>query len=76
MGMKWIRFELSPEIDLNEARKWCKENCEGRYKISNPEKGYGFTSSIIFSEAIQQRGPGAAKFNKEIDAMAFKLRWI
>lgn len=63
--MKGTRFELSSDFNLRELRAWCAENCDGHYKISNPASG--FKTPL---------GRGAARFDQETDAMAFKLRWL
>lgn len=68
-----IRFEVPPELDLRELRVWCAENCIGNYKVSNPANGYGIKNHPTVSN---RRTLGTVRFTQDVDAMAFKLRWI
>lgn len=56
----WNTIEVN-STDLIEKANWCCENIEGYFSI---RRGNNFRPLRIFS------------FNKEEDAVAFKLRWI
>lgn len=67
MNKKWIiRLILPSNFMLKEARDWCKENCRYGFKVRLPQAGR-FTTL--------HKKPYVA-FQSEIDAMAFKLRWM
>ncbi len=60
---KWIKFILDDDFPMLDAIKWCQENCQQRFHIKKkPHTMWSFKPK--------------ASFQNEIDAMAFKLRWL
>ena len=67
MNKKWIiRLTLPDNVTLKEARDWCKENCRYGVKVRLPQRG---RTTIIHKKPY-------VAFQSEIDAVAFKMRWI
>ncbi len=67
MNKKWIiRLTLPDSLALKETRDWCKENCYHEFKVRLPQAG---------RSTILHKKPYVA-FQNEIDAMAFKMRWL
>ena len=67
MNKKWIiRLTLPDNVTLKEARDWCKENCRYGVKVRLPKQG---RTTIIHKKPY-------VAFQSEIDAVAFKMRWI
>ncbi len=59
----WYEFEEH----YNPIKKWCKENCNDRYKIFIIDDGY-HDQAIYIGYAFY--------FKDKTDAVAFKLRWM
>jgi len=66
MNKKWIRLTLSDRLRLKEVRVWCEENCRYKFRVRQPRRP---RIGILIKKSY-------AIFEKEIDAMAFKMRWL
>ena len=64
MNKKWFKYILPDTMDLKEIREWCNDNCSGRFSVKPPKKTRTLNKGY------------KAKFQKEEDAIAFKLRWF
>ncbi len=62
---KWIRIILPKDLSVEEAREWCEENCLDRFRVRKPKSKFEWGWRTPF-----------ASFQNEIDAMAFRLRWL
>lgn len=69
MNKKWIRLTLSDGLGfrLKEVRAWCEENCRYKFRVRRPQIATG--CSYLWKKPY-------ATFQEEIDAMAFKMRWL
>lgn len=68
MNRKWTNYTLPDQLSVEEARQWCEENCHGRFSIRISKR------KLVLSYYSWK--PPRIKFQFEVDAMAFKLRWI
>ena len=67
MNKKWIRLTLSDGLRLKEVRTWCEENCRYKFRVRKPQIATGY--SYLWKKPY-------ATFQEEMDAMAFKMRWL
>lgn len=66
------RVELPNIISIDDARKWCQENLQGRVKLKYRRRKNNKTGKF---ERDYKQQP-VLRFETEEDAVAFKLMWL
>jgi len=67
MNKKWIRITLPDNLKLKEVRAWCEENCRYKFRVRRPQSDKEM--SYLWKKPY-------AIFQSEVDAVAFKMRWL
>lgn len=66
------RVEIPPGHDIDDLRAWCQENLIGRVRLKHPRRWDPRRKKWVKDHSARP----TFKFTEDIDAVAFKLRWL